>query len=167
MLRQRKNMIILTMLLIYLSSCYENANKDTEKLNSNILQSQKINTQNWLDQFDLDGDGIKDHIYFDFSGGAHCCYKINIVLTSDKKERTFPFEMDGGYIGGIDNSKPDQFDIRDIDNDRLPEILMRIQTYNGGSKAIPVKWQTEYGIKSNHIVIEYKGEQLTIRDYKQ
>ena len=51
--------------------------------------------------------------------------------------KTFPFEMDGDYIGDVDNSQPDQFDIRDIDNDGLPEIEMQIQTYNGQSGSIP------------------------------
>lgn len=120
----------------------------------------------WLDTFDLDGDSINDRIYFDFTGGAHCCYKINIVLSSDKMERKFPFEMDGGYVGGVDNSNPNQFDIRDIDNDGLPEILMQIQTYNGQSYTIPTKWKIKYGIKSNRIVIEYTKGKIKTRDYK-
>jgi len=74
--------------------------------------------------------------------------------------------MDGGYIGGVDNSQPDQFDIRDIDSDGLPEILMRIQTYNGESGTIPAEWNIDYGIKSNFIVIEYTAGQLKTRDYK-
>lgn len=129
------------------------------------IQSLNFINSNWLDKFDFDGDSINDHIYFDFSGGAHCCYKINIVLSSDKKERKFPFEMDGSYIGGVDNSQPDQFDIRNIDSDGLPEILMRIQTYNGESETIPTKWKTDYGIKSNYIVIEYNDGQIKITDY--
>ncbi len=120
---------------------------------------------NWLDTFDLDGDRINDHISFDFSGGAHCCYKINIRLSSDKKERKFPFETDGGYEGGVDNSQPDQFDIRDTDGDGLPEIVMRIQTYNGNAEKIPKKWKRDYGIKSHYIVIEYAEGEIRIRDY--
>lgn len=50
-------------------------------------------TSNWLDSFDIDGDKINDHIDFDFSGGAHCCYKISIKLSSDSVEKKFPFEM--------------------------------------------------------------------------
>ena len=159
--------IFLEIIVSCFYSCQTNPDKDPGKTNSNITQSQNTANSNWLDQFDIDGDKNNDHIYFDFSGGAHCCYKINIVLSSDKIERKFPFEMDGGYIGGIDNSQPEQFDIRNIDNDVLPEILIRIQMYNGEADSIPLKWQKDYGIKSNHIVIEYVGGQLKTKDYKQ
>lgn len=121
-------------------------------------------TSNWLYSFDIDGDKINDHIDFDFSGGAHCCYKISITLSSDSVEKKFPFEMDGGYIGGVDNSKPEQFDIRDIDNDGLPEILMQIQTYNGTKGVTDSHWRRDFGITSNEIVIEFESGQLIARD---
>lgn len=120
---------------------------------------------NWLNSFDIDGDRIKDQIGFNFSGGGHCCYKINIVLSSDKIERKFPFEMDGGYVGGVDNSQPNQFDIRDIDADNLPEIIMQIQTYNNKKSSLPKKWKKKYGITNNYIVIEYTNKKLLVRDY--
>src|SRR5690349_14031592 len=85
---------------------------------SNVVAQEKPISDDFLSKFDLDGDGVNDRINFDFSGGAHCCYKISIVLTSDKIERNYPFQMDGGYVGGVDNSKPHQFDIRDVDGDR-------------------------------------------------
>ncbi|PIY06007.1 MAG: hypothetical protein COZ21_03480 [Bacteroidetes bacterium CG_4_10_14_3_um_filter_31_20] len=166
MQRQFINILALTAIIVFLYSCQTNPNEDSGKTNSNIIQVQNTANSNWLDKFDFDGDSLNDHIYFDFSGGAHCCYKINIVLSSDNTERKFPFEMDGGYIGGVDNSQPDQFDIRDIDSDGLPEILMRIQTYNGESGTIPAEWNIDYGIKSNFIVIEYTAGQLKTRDYK-
>lgn len=166
MQKQFINILTLTAIMVFLYSCETSSYVYSGKKNSNIIQAQNTANSNWLDKFDFDGDSINDHIYFDFSGGAHCCYKINIVLSNDKTERKFPFEMDGGYIGGVDNSKPDQFDIRDIDSDGLPEILMRIQTYNGESEPIPVKWNIDYGIKSNFIVIEYISGQIKTRDYK-
>jgi len=166
MQRQFINILTLTAVIAFLYSCQTNPHEDSGKTNSNIIQVQNTANSNWLDKFDFDGDSINDHINFDFSGGAHCCYKINIVLSSDREKRKFPFEMDGGYIGGVDNTQPDLFDIRDIDSDGLPEILMRIQTYNGVSETIPTKWETDYGIKSNYIVIEYNDGQIIITDYK-
>jgi|GEM_PF-2743924 len=166
MQRQFINRLILTATIVFLYSCLTNTNIDSEKTNENIISTHNTDNSNWLNEFDFDGDSINDQIYFDFSGGAHCCYKISIVLTSTSTEIKFPFEMDGGYIGGVDNSQPDQFDIRDIDSDGLPEIVMRIQTYNGLSDTIPAEWHTEYGIKSNLIVIEYTGGQIITRDYK-
>lgn len=130
-----------------------------------VIGQELKNNVNWLNSFDIDGDSINDQIDFDFSGGSHCCYKINIVLSSDKIERKFPFEMDGGYVGGVDNSQPNQFDIRDIDADNLPEIVMQIQTYNNKKSPLPKKWKKQYGITSNYIVIEYANRKLLVRDY--
>lgn len=119
---------------------------------------------NWLNAFDLDGDGANDNIFFDFSGGAHCCYKIHIALSSDDKVRSFPFEMDGGYLIGVDNSNPSQLDIQDIDNDGRPEILMRIQTYNEKAYPIPLRWKLRYGLKTNNIVFEYENGKIRVMD---
>ncbi|UPT69999.1 MAG: hypothetical protein M0D53_12770 [Flavobacterium sp. JAD_PAG50586_2] len=120
---------------------------------------------NWLESFDLDGDGKSDKIYFDYTKGAHCCYKINITLSSDGKVRKFPFEMDGGYIADVDDSQPEQFSIGNIDKDALPEITMRIQTYNGEASPIPSAWKKQYGITGNKIVLEYVGKEIRVRDY--
>lgn len=159
-----KNVFILMVLINCLYSCKSNIGKDTEKEPFNPVQSDHAVTK-WLDRFDIDGDRINDHIDFDFSGGAHCCYKLHIVLSSDKLERKFPFEMDGGYISQVDNSQPGQLDIRDFDTDGLPEILMRIQTYNNEADPIPITWQKKYGFKSNRIMIDYTTGQLKIKDY--
>lgn len=118
----------------------------------------------WLASFDLDGDRINDSISFDYTGGVHCCYLINIRLSSDQMLRKFPFEMDGGYIAGVDNSQPEQFDIRDTDGDGLPEVLMKIQTYNLRPYPIPKKWKRKYKISTNHIIIEYDNGKLITRD---
>jgi len=161
-----KNLFIFMVLINCLYSCKSNNDNDTEKESFNPVQSGHA-VSKWLDRFDIDGDRINDHIDFDFTGGAHCCYKIHIVLSSDKIERRFPFEMDGGYIGKVDNSQPDQFDINDMDTDGLPEILMRIQTYNNETEPIPLTWQNKYGFKSNRIVIDYHNGQLKIKDYSR
>lgn len=119
---------------------------------------------NWLHGFDLDGDKINDDISFRFSGGAHCCYKMMITLSSDKKRQEFPFEMDGGYIRGIDNSQPEKFNISNIDSDPLPEITMRIESYNEESSQITEKWQKEYGIKTNYIIVQYEKGEMKVSD---
>lgn len=126
-----------------------------------------VKEKRWLSSFDIDGDNTKDNIYFDFSGGGHCCYTITIYLSSDKKEWKFPFEMDGGYLTGVDNSRPEQFDIRDVDKDGLPEILMQIQSYNGSLEEVPREWAKKYGVKTNYIVLEFVEGQIKARDYKQ
>ncbi len=121
---------------------------------------------NWLHSFDLDGDKINDDIYFDYSGGAHCCYHIHIKLSSNQTVYSYPFEMDGGYMFNVDNSWPDKFDIQDYDKDGLPEIKMMIQTYNGEATKIPAAWKRKYKIKSNTILFEYEKGKLIIHDTK-
>jgi hypothetical protein len=121
---------------------------------------------NWLKSFDLDGDKINDDIYFDYSGGAHCCYHIHIKLSSNQFVYSYPFEMDGGYLFEVDNSWPDKFDIQDYDKDGLPEIKMMIQTYNGEATKIPTAWSRKYKIKSNTILFEYEKDKLIIHDMK-
>jgi len=162
------NLLSILSISIHLSSCHDSATlikptADTSTRISNEIPSY-VNKSTWLEQFDLDGDGKNDYIGYEFTGGGHCCYKIEVTLSSDEIERKFPFEMDGGYVGGLDNSNPQQFDIRDIDNDGLPEILMEIATYNGSPYPIPKSWKKKFGIKSHHIVIEYEKGKLIVRD---
>ena len=128
------------------------------------IENEKFKPRNWLGSFDFDGDKINDQIYFDITAGAHCCYKINIILSSDKKEYKFPFNMDGGYVMGVDDSNPEQFNISNIDKDKLPEITMTIESYNGQLATIPAKFTSDYGIKTNYIVIQYEGKKLKVSD---
>jgi len=161
--------LVLASIISCLYACGVKTGEDAIQIKNTKLEDYLIPQpakSNWLNEFDLDGDGKNDQIYFNYSQGAHCCYTINIALSSDTNETNFPFEMDGGYIFGVDNSLPDHFDIRDLDNDGLPEILMEIQTYNGTPSPVPKQWTSEYGIKTNYIVIEYTTGKLKARDYK-
>jgi hypothetical protein len=166
------NLLAALFILLQLSSCHDSATPikqpDTStQINNEIPSYQDKSTKSrWMEQFDFDGDGQNDYINYEFTGGGHCCYKIKVTLSSDQMERKFPFEMDGGYVGGLDISNPHQFDIRDIDNDGLPEILMEIATYNGSPYPIPKNWKKKYGIKSHHIVIEYEKGKLIVKDQK-
>jgi hypothetical protein len=119
----------------------------------------------WSGQFDFDGDGVNDRVMYEFTGGAHCCYLVSVFLSSDAVLHEFPFEMDGGYEGGLDLSKPGHFSIKDYDEDGLPEIFMEINTYNDEIFEIPSEWTEAYGITSNYILIDYKNEKLVVNYY--
>jgi hypothetical protein len=123
-----------------------------------------IKNSTWLVKYDIDGDNLKDTISFDYTGGAHCCYRVHIKLSSNDIERSFPFELDGGYLSGVDSTQPEQFNIFDDDNDGLPEIFMKIQSYNGMLYPIPKKWKHLYRIKTNYIIIEYIDHHLVVHD---
>ncbi len=75
--------------------------------------------------------------------------------------------MDGGYVMGVDDSQPEQFNISNIDKDALPEITMAIESYNGQLAAIPAKYTSDYGIRTNFIVIQYEGKKLKVSDRKK
>ncbi len=102
-----------------------------------------------LDRVDLDGDGVFDEIAASFSGGAHCCYSLAITPSKSKARVVLPFELDGGYVGGLDLSQPRVFNIADYDGDGIVEICAQIQTYNGEENPLPRAWTKRYGIRDH------------------
>jgi hypothetical protein len=117
----------------------------------------------WQSAFDLDGDGRDDTIHVDFSGGAHCCYRVSVTLTSMGATIHVPFQLDGGYVGGLDLSQLDHFDVRTIEGP-LPEIVMEIETYNGKGRPLPEEWKQRYGISTHRISLGFSGGKLRVRD---
>jgi|GEM_PF-4009145 len=111
-------------------------------------------SQEYLRNRDLDGDGIADEILFDYSGGAHCCYTMSLQLSSQEDLLEYPFQMDGGYIFGVDGSNPHQFRIEDVDADGRMEIRMQIDMYNGRPAPWNKKWPRRYGIHQNDILFD-------------
>lgn len=117
----------------------------------------------WQSAFDLDGDGRNDTIHSVFSEGAHCCYRISVTLTRTGATIDLPFELDGGYVGGLNLSQPDRFDVRKGDAP-LPEIVMEIATYNGEPRSIPDEWKHRYGFSTHHIAVSFPDGKLRARD---
>jgi hypothetical protein len=142
--------------------------KKEEILDSTSMEVVSLieESNNYLQNRDFDGDGINDHLSFNYTGGAHCCYKMILKLSSVKDTIKYPFEMDGGYgFGIVDGSQHDQFDIDDYDKDGLPEIFMEISTYNGEKYPIEPEWTSKYGIKSNYIIFDYDDGKIVLEDY--
>ncbi len=127
-----------------------------------LASSQK----SWQELYDFDGDKKADQIRASFSGGAHCCYRISINSSSLNRVIDFPFEMDGGYVGGLDLSNPNNFYVKDFDNDGRPELYMRINSYNGRAGDIPEEWQKRYGITSNQILIDFANGGFVVSDFR-
>jgi hypothetical protein len=96
-----------------------------------VAVSPQVSSQDFLKKWDFDQDGKNDSIYFEYTGGAHCCYHIRIKTTHDNRVWEFNDDMDGGYVMGVDDSQPDHFNIMDYDGDSVPEIFMETGTYNG------------------------------------
>lgn len=132
----------------------------------NEVESLIQESENYLENRDFDGDSISDYLSFSYTGGAHCCYKMSIKLSSQKDTIKYPFEMDGGYgFGIVDGSQHDHFSIDDFDQDGLAEIFIEIATYNGEKYAIEKEWTDDYGITTNYIVFDYQDGEIVIMDY--
>ncbi|MCI5058436.1 MAG: hypothetical protein MRY83_20155 [Flavobacteriales bacterium] len=153
-------LIIINMLLL---KCY---GQDSLKVDSILLEMEEQISESfdYLKNRDLDGDKLADAISFDYSGGAHCCYKMTLKLTTQKTEISFPFQMDGGYMYGVDGTYHDKFRVEDFDHDGRDEIFMKIESYNYELYDIPKKWTRKYGIKTNYILFDFDKGVLNVRD---
>jgi hypothetical protein len=109
----------------------------------------------WSDRFDFDGDGRADGIEVSFSGGAHCCYSLAVDLTRIARRIDLPFELDGGYVGGLSLDRPDDFDVR-VGADGVAALFMHVATYAGSDQPIPAAWRRAYGIRTNRIVVDLR-----------
>ncbi len=119
----------------------------------------------WQQSFDFDGDGIKDEVESEYSGGAHCCYKISVTLSSTKKTHIIPFEMDGGYPKGLDLSRKEHFNIQDYDGDGKAEIYMEIDTYSYHKYTIKRGWTKKYGIRNNYILVDFENGRIRYKNW--
>lgn len=117
----------------------------------------------WTQAYDFDGDNKNDSIEVTFTGGAHCCYRLAVRLSATGTTHRLPFELDGGYVGGLDLSQPQRFSIRTSPNG-APELNMQIATYNGVSQPLPPGWKQRYGIRSHRIGISFVRDQMRVRD---
>lgn len=95
-----------------------------------ILIAACVNTKSvedepsWRFSYDFDKDEKKDSINYTDTGGAHCCYRLKVNLSSLQEEIEIPYLIEGGYMI-FDLSKPDNFNIYDADEDGLPEIYFK------------------------------------------
>ena len=160
-------------LLILLGSCErpqekskQSIHKETEEPVVDEIEAFIEESRNYLENRDFDGDNLSDFLYFDYSGGAHCCYTMSLKLSTLEDTLHYPFEMDGGYgFGIVDGSQYDQFHVEDYDNDGLPEIFMMISSYNGEKYPVLKEWTQEYGFSTNYILFDFKNNAVSITDY--
>jgi len=122
-----------------------------------------LTVASWRDAYDLDGDGTNDSIVSEYSGGAHCCYRIGAALSSTGTTTVLPFEMDGGYPGGLDLSQPAQFIVRTRAGS-LPEIVYQIATYNGQPEPLDPVWTKRWKIRSHRVALCFAGGTPRVHD---
>lgn len=118
----------------------------------------------WREAHDFDGDGVRDVIVIDFSGGAHCCYTVGVYLSSRGQTLRLPFQLDGGLSPGQDLiDRPERFSLREEPDD-LPEIVMEIETYNGEPSTLHPAWRRRWGVRSHRVAACFAGGRLRLRD---
>ena len=117
----------------------------------------------WKTQFDFDGDGRPDRIDVSFSGGAHCCYTLAVHTTKSDRVVAVPFELDGGYVGGLSLADPKRFAVVK-GADGVAKLVMEVAVYAGRPQPIPADWTTRYGIHTHSIEVEIRSGILRARD---
>jgi len=114
----------------------------------------------WTERFDFDGDGERDRVDVDFTGGAHCCYLLSITMTS-RGVVALPFEIDGGYVGGLSLERPDNFDV-EVGSDGVATLVMTVATYAGRALPIPAAWTRDFGVRSHSIRVDARSGTIRV-----
>ncbi len=98
-------------------------------------------THNYSNNWDFDGDGINDEVYFVGTGGAHLYYFLKVVLSTDHKPREFNFiQSDFPFLTATDTvdieKTPIGFVVANIGENNTPTIIVSIddQTYYANKK---------------------------------
>lgn len=115
---------IIILILLLAHGCISN-NQEENKQVSQQNSDTNIHKKSWQQSYDFDEDQKIDSIFYTYSGGAHCCYTLSIKLSSNQERTEIPYLIEGGYLGGLDLSQPDNFNIFDIDKDKRTEIFIR------------------------------------------
>jgi len=173
-----KNIIMFSLLLAFSLSCASEIIMKDGKLtipgesppesmvgpndHKDIVRFSKI-----LSVYDFDNDGKADKIWTYYSRGAHCCYQIEILLSTTNKKHKLPFVLDGSYRPEFNLSLPHQFNIKDFDNDGEPEIYMRIYINRHIKYDIPEAVKQKFKIKTHYILVEFKKGKPIARDFKK
>ncbi len=143
----------------------------------NIHDSMEV--YDYSDNWDIDGDGTTDGIYFLGSDGAHIYYSLRIVLSSDKKVKDFPYlSIDCPYIfGNIDSLKkenffppPDfpQFVVDNFYNSHLGDDNLDDKIYIHLDLPTFLAVEPELkklGVTSSYILLRYKKGKFIIKNF--
>ncbi len=142
-----------------------------------IHYSYSVSSQihDYSNNWDFDGDGTTDGLYFIGTGGAHLYFYLRMVLSSDKEVRDFPFlELDMPCLGDISelkNSKfypppifpqfvVDSFHSNGLGSDANDKIYLHLDSY----ATIPTEWKKK-GVSSRHLLLHYDKGQMTIKNF--
>jgi len=132
---------------------------------------ESTQTHDYSGNWDFDGDGKKDGLFFIGNGGAHLYYHLEVVLSSDHRSRDFVafIEIDFPVVSNVSQLKTKdkqsifpQFVVSDFDSDGRDEIYINI---NNNYTSIPPSWKRK-GVTSKCLLLDYKDKDLRITNYK-
>jgi hypothetical protein len=115
----------------------------------------------WTRSHDFDGDGKRDVVAVDYTNGAHCCYKLTVSLSANERVIAIPFDIDGGYLGGLSLERPENFTV-EVGGDGVSAFVMSIATYGGRWDPIPLEWMRRYGARSHRIRVSLRGGDMRV-----
>jgi hypothetical protein len=117
----------------------------------------------WTHTHDLDGDGKPDAVAVGYTGGAHCCYRLAVTLSTTGKIVPIPFELDGGYPDGLTVDRPESFAL-EVAPTGTTVLVMRVATYSGRPERIPLDWVRTFGARSHRIAVSLRGGVLRVEN---
>lgn len=144
-----------------------------------ILYSYTVSTQthDYSGNWDFDGDGEADSLYFIGTGGAHLYFYLRIILSSDGKTRNFPFlRLDMPCAGSVDELKKarfypppffpffvvDKFISGEAMGDTNDKIYMHLDFQT--ASLLPGKWKKR-GVNSAYLLLQYEKGDMTIKNF--
>ena len=144
-----------------------------ERTNPNLHYSYEKSTQthNYSDNWDFDGDGIKDKLFFVGNNGVHLYFHLKVILISDNQIRNYQFiEIDYPYLGTFEELQtknkcldiPSKFLVYDFDSDGLDEIVINL---DNSTFTVFEKELNKYSINSKCILLDFKGKNILLKEY--
>lgn len=123
----------------------------------------------YSNQWDLDGDGNNDSLYFIGNDGAHTYFYLRIILSTDHKVRDFTtpqidFPLPGNKeaLDKCGESPALQFVVHDFNKDGTSDIYLN---FDNPYESIPKSWKQK-GITKKCVVMSFAKGKLKISNYK-
>jgi hypothetical protein len=148
---------------------------NNKKISIHYSYTVSTQTHDYSNNWDFDGDGETDGLYFIGTGGAHLYFYLRIVLSSDKKVQDFPFlQLDFPCLGDITELKKagfypppffpqfviDQFSTGELGDDANDKIYLHLDR----SFTIPPKWKKR-GVSSAYLLLRYMKGEIVIKNF--
>jgi hypothetical protein len=112
-------------------------------------------THDYSGNWDLDGDGEMDGVYFVGNGGVHLFFYLRVVCGGRVWDLRW-VEVDMPMLGY------EQFAVDDFDGDGVKEINVRL----GRDVVVPRKWRRK-GVKVGELLIRFGEKALAIENFSK